>query len=67
MQEATGQSGQLAYVDQGDIGSDPAEKVQVRDIRLEMVKLPKAKRGFVLVSWRWWSNAPLPGPAASVG
>jgi transposase len=53
IQEATGQSVQLAYVDQGYTGEDPAADAKQHGIRLEVVKLPKAKKGFVLLPRRW--------------
>lgn len=53
MQAATGQSVELAYVDQGDTGQPAAEAAAARGIKLEVVKLPVAKRGFVLLPRRW--------------
>lgn len=53
VQEATGQSVQLAYVDQGYTGEDPAQAAQQQGILLEVVKLQEAKRGFVLLPRRW--------------
>jgi transposase len=53
MQEATGESVELAYVDQGYTGEDPAEAAEEHGIRLEVVKRPEAKRGFVLLPRRW--------------
>lgn len=53
VQAATGQSVQVGYVDQGDTGDAPAEAAQDHGIRLEVVKLPEAKRGFVLLPRRW--------------
>ena len=53
VQEVTGESVELAYVDQGYTGERPAKEAQARGIRLEVVKHPKAKRGFVLVPRRW--------------
>ena len=43
VQEATGESVELAYVDQGYTGERAAEKVETHGMRLEVVK-----RGFVL-------------------
>ena len=34
-------------------GDDPAAEAAVHGIRLEVVKLPEAKRGFVLLPRRW--------------
>ena len=53
VQAATGDSVELAYVDQGHTGDKPAEAAREQGIRLEVVKLPEAKRGFVLLPWRW--------------
>ena len=51
VQEDTGQNVTLAYVDQGYTGPDPAAAAQ--GIRLKVVKLPEAKKGFVLLPHRW--------------
>jgi transposase len=53
VQEATGESVELAYVDRGYTGEDPAEQAEAHGIRLEVAKYPEAKRGFVLVPRRW--------------
>ncbi len=53
VQAATGESVTLAYVDQGYTGEQAAEAAQAHGIRLEVVKLPEAKRGFVLLPRRW--------------
>jgi transposase len=53
VQEATGQSVQLAFVDQGYTGQTPAADAAAHGIRLEVVKLSEAKRGFVLLPRRW--------------
>lgn len=53
IQEVTGQSVEVAFVDQGYTGSQPAEDAQQHGIRLAVVKLPTAKRGFVLLPRRW--------------
>jgi transposase len=53
VQEATGESVELAYIDQGYSGEEPAEAAEGRGIRLEVVKRPEAKRGFVLLPRRW--------------
>jgi transposase len=44
---------ELAYVDAGYTGDEPAKAAQGHGIRLEVVKLPEAKRGFVLLPRRW--------------
>ena len=53
VQETTGQSVELAYVDQGYSGQKAAEAAKSHGIALEVVKLPKAKKGFVLLPRRW--------------
>lgn len=53
IQEATGESVELAYVDQGYTGESPASQAQSHGIDLEVVKHEKAKRGFVLLPRRW--------------
>jgi len=53
VQDATGDSVELAYVDQGYTGERPAADAQRHGIKLEVVKLPTAKRGFVLLPRRW--------------
>jgi transposase len=53
VQEATGESVDLAFVDQGYTGEMPAAAAEAHGITLEVVKLPEAKRGFVLLPRRW--------------
>jgi transposase len=53
IQEATGDAVEIAFVDQGYTGEQPATDAQAHGIRLEVVKLPTAKRGFVLLPRRW--------------
>jgi transposase len=53
VQEATGESVELAYVDEGYSGEHPAEQAEAHGISLEVVKYPEAKRGFVLLPRRW--------------
>jgi transposase len=53
VQEATGQTVEVAFVDQGYTGAEPAQDAAAHGIRLEVVKLPDAKRGFVLLPRRW--------------
>jgi transposase len=53
VQEVTGETVELAYVDQGYTGSDPAQAAHAHGIQLAIVKLPEAKRGFVLLPRRW--------------
>jgi transposase len=53
VQEATGHNVQVAYVDAGYTGEQASEAAQEEGIRLEVVKLSEAKRGFVLLPRRW--------------
>lgn len=53
VQHATGAQVQLAYVDQGYTGERAAHEAQAHGIKLEVVKLQEAKRGFVLLPRRW--------------
>jgi transposase len=53
IQEATGESVEVAFVDQGYTGDQPAADAEAQGIRLEVVKLPTAKHGFVLLPRRW--------------
>ena len=50
VQEATGQAVEVAFVDRGYAGDEPA--AATCGIRLDVVKLPRAKRGFVLLPRR---------------
>jgi PP-loop superfamily ATP-utilizing enzyme len=51
VQEVTGSTVEPVYVDAGYIGDEPAQAAASHGVRLEVVKLPEAKRSFV----------PLPG------
>jgi len=53
MQAETGETVEIAYVDQGYTGENAADAAEGHGIRLEVVKLPTAKRGFVLLPRRW--------------
>src|SRR5215216_6050015 len=53
VQAVTGQAVELAYVDQGYTGEAPAAAAAAHGLRLEVVKHPQAKRGFVLLPRRW--------------
>src|SRR5512144_2047532 len=44
---------ELAYVDQGCAGEEPAKAAQEQGITLHVVKLPEMKRGFMLLPPRW--------------
>jgi transposase len=53
VQEVTGDAVEIAYVDQGDTGAQAAQAAEAHHLPLEVVRLPKAKRGFVLLPKRW--------------
>lgn len=53
VQTVTGDKVELAFVDQGYTGEEPAREAAERGIRLVVVKLEEAKRGFVLLPRRW--------------
>lgn len=53
VQDATGSSVEIAYVDQGYTGERAAKAASANGIELDVVKLPQAKRGFVLLPRRW--------------
>ena len=53
VQEVTGKSVHLAFVDQGYTGEEAEKAAKKHGIELHMVKLPQAKRGFVLLPRRW--------------
>lgn len=53
VQEVTGNTVELAYVDQGYTVPNAAQAASAHSIRLEVVKHPMAKRGFVLLPKRW--------------
>jgi transposase len=53
VQELTGESIELAYVDQGYTGENAAQAAEKHGVRLEVVKHTEVKRGFVLLPRRW--------------
>ncbi|MCK6623738.1 MAG: IS5 family transposase [Anaerolineae bacterium] len=53
VQETTGDTVQVAFVDQGYTGDAPAQDAAQHGIELIVVKLPEAKKGFVLLPKRW--------------
>ena len=53
VQEATGETVELAYVDRGYAGEQPAVQAEAHGIRLEVVKHLGSKKGFVLLPRRW--------------
>ena len=53
IQAVTGDKVEVAFVDQGYTGEQPAAQAAEAGMRLEVVKLQEAKRGFVLLPRRW--------------
>ena len=53
VQEVTGNHVEVAFVDQGYTGEQAERDAATHGIRLEVVKLPEAKQGFVLLPRRW--------------
>ena len=53
VQQITGESVELAYVDQGYTGENAAQAAEKHGVQPEMVKHTEAKRGFVLLQRRW--------------
>jgi transposase len=53
IQEATGEHVEVAFVDQAYTGPAPEAAAAEHGIALEVVRLPEAKRGFVLLPRRW--------------
>lgn len=53
VQEATGESVELAYVDQGYTGETAVQEAAAHGMKLEVIKLTEAKKGFVLLPRRW--------------
>jgi transposase len=53
VQEATGDNVEVAYVDQGYTGEEVAAEAEAQGVALQVVSLPQAKKGFVLLPRRW--------------
>jgi len=53
IQSVTNESVKVAFVDQGYTGDSAADKAKEHGIDLIVVKLPEAKKGFVLLPRRW--------------
>lgn len=53
VQAATGETIEIAFVDQGYTGETAADQAQAHGIQLEVIKLAEAKKGFVLLPRRW--------------
>ena len=53
VEELTGGTVKLAWVDQGYTGEPVKQVAAEHGIELEVVRLPEAKKGFVLLPRRW--------------
>jgi transposase len=53
VQAVTGENVELAFVDQAYTGDQAAQAAAQHGIELEVVKLPEAEKGFVLLPKRW--------------
>lgn len=53
VQQITGETVEIAFADQGYTGEQAAQDAADKGIQLEVVKLPEAKKGFVLLPHRW--------------
>lgn len=53
VQDVTGKTVSLAYVDQGYTGEQPAADAAAHKIQLEVIKHSTAKKGFILLPRRW--------------
>jgi len=53
VQATTGDAVKVAFVDQGYTGEQAAEDAAQHGMRLEVVRLPIAKRGCILLPRRW--------------
>jgi hypothetical protein len=52
VQEATGNTVELAWVDHGDTGDEPPEEAEARGSELAVVRLPEATKGVILLPRR---------------
>jgi transposase len=53
VQAVTGNTVEVAFVDQGYTGEEPAAAAEEHGVELRVVSLPEAKKGFVLLPRRW--------------
>jgi len=53
VQQVTGRTVKVAFADQGYTGEDAAQAARDEGIELQVIKLPEAKKGFVLLPRRW--------------
>lgn len=61
LQEVTGQSVEMAWADQGYTGENAKNQAAEPSIGLRIIKLPEAKKGFVLLPRRWGVERSLDG------
>src|SRR5215210_183987 len=67
VQEATGEAVAIGFVDQGYAGETAAAAAEAAGIELVVVKLPEAKRGFVLLPKRWVADTTQPQDPPKAG
>jgi len=53
VQVVTGETVEVAFVDESYTGEKAAQAAEGEGIRLEVIKLPDVKKGFVLLPCRW--------------
>ncbi|MDZ5455025.1 IS5 family transposase [Azohydromonas lata] len=53
VQQATGETVEVAWADQGYTGQQASQDAKASGIELRVVKLPEARKGFVLLPRRW--------------
>ena len=53
VQQVTGQTVELAWADEGYTGEQARQDAKAHGIELQVIKLPEAKKGFVLLPRRW--------------
>lgn len=53
VQQATGQSVEVAWADQGYTGEDAKSQTAEQDVDLQIIQLPEAKKGCVLLPRHW--------------
>lgn len=53
VQQVTEETVEVAFVDQAYTGEQAVQDAEAHGVRLEVVKLPEAKKGFVLLPRRW--------------
>jgi len=65
VQEVTGDSIEVAFVDQGYTGDQPAQQAAVHGLHLEVVRLPEATKAACCCPAAGWWSAVSPGQRAS--